>query len=105
VDHLALRNGGNNTQRRLLTPGAARHVQCKDTLRQPCPAPARQGRRTIFYNTFTLSLRSRYDFPRPVGYTFLRVPREGTHHDRADDRTFQGPIASPAHHEDGSSLC
>ena len=28
-------------------------------------AQSRQRRRPIFYNTFTRSLRSRYDFPRP----------------------------------------
>ena len=27
-----------------VTPGAARHLQRKDALQQPCPAPARRSR-------------------------------------------------------------
>ena len=43
-DHLALRDGGNDPQRPLLTERAARYVQCKDALEQLCPAPERRPR-------------------------------------------------------------
>jgi len=43
-DHLALGQGGDEPQHPTLTPRAVRHIQCKDALQQPCPAPARRPR-------------------------------------------------------------
>src|SRR5262249_36335345 len=39
---LALRDDGDDPQHALLTPGAAGHIQRKDPLEQPRPAPARR---------------------------------------------------------------
>src|SRR5262249_55244687 len=42
VDHLTLRDDGDEPQHALLTPGAAGHVQGKDPMQQPYPTPARR---------------------------------------------------------------
>ena len=48
-DHLALSDGGDDPQRPTLTPWVVGHIQCKDALQQPCPAPARRpGVRRLF---------------------------------------------------------
>ena len=44
ADHLALRDGGDDPQRPALTKRAACHIQRKDALEQPRPAPARRRR-------------------------------------------------------------
>jgi hypothetical protein len=90
--------------------GCSRHTVYK-ALAQTWGGPV--GHRAIapeegyhFYNTFTLSLRRRYDFPHPIGHTFLRFLPVRT-------RTMTGltmelsraTIASPSHHEEESSLC
>jgi hypothetical protein len=43
-DHLAVRDGGDDPQRPLLTERAAHHVKSKDALEQPRPAPVRHPR-------------------------------------------------------------
>jgi hypothetical protein len=47
-DDLAVRDGGDDPQRPLLTERAARHVQGKDALEQPRPVPARRPRVEFF---------------------------------------------------------
>src|SRR5438552_18584013 len=42
VDHRALRDDGDEAQGPALTPRAVRHIQRKDPLQQPCPAPLRR---------------------------------------------------------------
>jgi hypothetical protein len=42
ADHLALRDSGDDPQRPPLTERAACHIQRKDALQQPCPAPTRR---------------------------------------------------------------
>src|SRR5262245_51261195 len=46
-DDLALHDGGNDPQRPLVTPRAARHVQCKDALEQPRPVPLETGKASV----------------------------------------------------------
>src|SRR6058998_3613109 len=43
-DDLIVCDGGDEAQRPPLTPGAARHIQRKDALEKPRPAPARRSR-------------------------------------------------------------
>jgi hypothetical protein len=42
VDHLTLRDDGDEPQHSALTKRTRGHIQCKDPLEQPCPAPARR---------------------------------------------------------------
>lgn len=57
-DHLALRDGGDDPQRPLLTRGAAHHVHRKDALEQPYPAPARRRRAVLLFLHAPLALAS-----------------------------------------------
>jgi hypothetical protein len=55
----------------------------------------------FFYNTFTHSLRSRYDFPAPMGYTCLHVLRARTRSVTGlASALSRATLASPSHHEE-----
>ncbi|MGE3541897.1 MAG: hypothetical protein AB7N91_31330 [Candidatus Tectimicrobiota bacterium] len=65
LDHLALHDGRDDPQRPSLTPRAACHIQGKDALEQPCPAPARR-RRAVFLLLHALLARRGDDGPTQV---------------------------------------
>jgi hypothetical protein len=42
ADHCTLRDDGDDAEGPALTPRAVRHIQRKDPMQQPCPAPMRR---------------------------------------------------------------
>ena len=77
-DDLALRDGGDDPQPPL-TPGAARYVQRKDALEQPCPTPGRRSR---------------------VGLLLVRALLAGCGDDRPPQMTVRCQTAAIAHQVD-----